>query len=173
MDGKLIRNERSGEANHITFEVFSKKMQNMVPLGQKFKITEAEKRTLRQNAYMWALIAEIAKAEDGHRGNDNEVYIRLLEMAGAKVDYFAGVPEAYLEIKKTYKIVHIVDYMTSPKGVELAVYKCYYGSSRFKPKEMADFLDVLIDYCEKLEIPVDRNRLIKETLPEEKGQEND
>ena len=155
MDGKFIKNEKFGKANHLTFEVFSDKALTLVPTGQYFKITDQGKRTLSQNAYMWKLLGEIAKKEDGHRGNDEEIYHRLLEMAGAKVEFLAILPEAVPKLRTTFPVVKIVDFMKSEKGKKMAVCKCYFGSSTFDNEEMSKLIDTLIDYCVSLEIPVD------------------
>lgn len=128
--------------------------------GEKYDMTIKEpNRSLNQNAYMWKLIGEIAKKQDGHRANDMEVYAQIVEKANIKAEYIQVLPEALERLRRAFRVVTEIESRKNEKGVEMVVCKCYYGTSTFTKKEMQSFLDALIDYCFELEIPVDRDIL--------------
>ena len=108
------------------------------------------KRTLRQNAYMWKLIHEIANK---WHVEDLDVYIQALEQANAKSEYVLGLPTIENELKKNFRAVKVVR-PEIYKGKKMIVYECFIGSSKMNTKEMSELLEIIINWATQLGIPV-------------------
>lgn len=100
------------------------------------------KRSLDQNALMWAIIQEISRVT----GNDEmDVYSAGLEEVNVKADFFMGLPETEDVLRRQFRAVKIME-NREYNGKMMTVYKCYEGSSKFNTEEMTR----LIDYFMKL-----------------------
>lgn len=103
------------------------------------------RRSLEQNKFMWALIAEIDRARNGGRAADEwAVYVEALERAGAKFEYIACLTTAEEMLKKAFRAVKYVKPFEGGKG-EMGVYKCFYGSSKMNTKEMGELIETILD----------------------------
>lgn len=108
-------------------------------------------RTLEQNKMMWGIIQQIATETD----NDiMEIYCGGLEKANAKSEFMMCLPEAIEEVKKCFRAVRICE-MREYNGKEMAVLKCYIGSSKFDTKEMKFLIDYFIRLASELDISID------------------
>src|SRR5690625_4565114 len=70
------------------------------------------KRSLEQNRYLWLLITEIAKKENGGIANQDNItatYCNLLEKANAKFEFILCSPDAIKEFKKRFRAIRIND----------------------------------------------------------------
>lgn len=108
------------------------------------------KRSLDQNKYMWALIRDIDIARNG-RSTTNaswDIYIELLERAGVKSDVIAAPEAAEKELKKSFRAIKYLYKHSEDK----AVYKVYYGSSKFSISEMKELIDNLLDMAAEEDI---------------------
>lgn len=106
------------------------------------------KRTLEQNALMWAVIHEIAIAENGERATTDdewEIYTQCLEKAGALCEVVVVRQEAVPMLAETFRAYRVMGTMESPKGWQMAQVKVFYGSSKMNASEMGKLLDVVID----------------------------
>lgn len=99
------------------------------------------KRTVRQNKYMWKLIREIAKHV---YMNDYEVYLNAIKKADAKSEYFITAYEMTEELRKNFRGVEFVRYQYV-NNKKCYVYKCYLGSSKMSTKEMKELIEILLD----------------------------
>lgn len=99
-----------------------------------------KKRSNAQNSYLWALLSEISKAENGNDSETENIYIELLTEAGAKVDYILALPETENTLRQVFRTVVKVD-ERNYNGKAMNMYKCFAGSSTFDTKEM----NILID----------------------------
>lgn len=108
-----------------------------------FQIKEyKEKRSLSQNAYAWKLITELGNVL---RLNKEELYERLLNDYGQceEVCMVSKInPRGYFKHYKELRTVEI-------NGKELTVYRILKGSSEFDNKEMAIFIDGIIQECKQ------------------------
>lgn len=107
------------------------------------------KRSLEQNRYLWLLITEIAKKENGgiaNQDNITETYINLLEMANAKFDFILCPPNAIKEFKKRFRAIRINGTYTI-ENVEYTQLQVFYGSSTMNTKEMSNLIDCVLDYA--------------------------
>lgn len=109
------------------------------------------KRSIGQNRYMWVLIHEISKEQ---AMDDLDVYIQVLEACNAKYEYVLAQEEAEEKLRKGFRAVKIIR-PENFKGKQFYVYKCFLGSSKFNVKEMKQLLDVVIEWCYELNIPID------------------
>ena len=88
------------------------------------------KRSLNQNAYLWALIRELAlKMEE----DDMDVYIKLLNETKAKYEVLKVLAIAENDLKKCFRVVKLLKYDDTNK--DYAYFQCYYGSSTFTTEE--------------------------------------
>lgn len=112
------------------------------------------KRTLRQNAYMWKLINEIAKEQEQ---DEMEVYCQVLEEAKAKFTWLKGLKETKEELLQVFRAVKITRY--DEDG--FAIFKCFYGSSKMNTKEMSELLEIVVSWATQLGIPTLDDLLIQ------------
>ena len=112
-----------------------------------FEIKEVKKhRTLTQNAYAWVLINELANVL---KLSKEETYLKMLKDYGQV---------AIVSLKSDIKIDGFFKYYeVMGTGVinnkEFVHYKIFKGSSEFDKREMAIFLDGIIQECENVGIP--------------------
>ena len=105
------------------------------------------KRSLNQNAYLWALIHELALKMDE---DDLDVYIKLLNESKAKYEVLKVLSEAENDLKKCFRVVKLIKYDVNK---DYAYFQCYYGSSTFTTDEMNKLIDTAISWCNELNIP--------------------
>lgn len=113
------------------------------------------KRSLEQNRYLWLLITEIAKIENGgiaNQDNITETYTNLLEMANAKFDFILCPKEAVNEFKKRFRAIRVNGTITI-KNIEYTQIQAFYGSSTMNTKEMSQLIDVTLDYAYQIGMP--------------------
>lgn len=107
------------------------------------------KRTLQQNSYLWALITEITKAQNGGIANQDSItttYCNLLEKANAKFEFILCSPDAISEFKKRFRAIRINGTVVI-KTVEYTQLQVFYGSSTMNTKEMSQLIDCVLDYA--------------------------
>lgn len=105
-----------------------------------------KKRSLDQNAYFWKLLGEICKKENGDLKGIEDLYVNLLEMAGAKYTATIIKHEALEEFKKLVRHVKIIKQQTIKNVLYDTVY-VFYGSSTFNSAEMSKLIDVTLNYA--------------------------
>lgn len=104
-------------------------------------ILASNKRTTRQNKYMWKLIQEIAKAS---YMSSYDVYLEALKKADAKSEYLITAYEMTEDLRKNFRGVEFIRYQ-EVNGKNCYVYKCYLGSSKMTTKEMQELIEILLD----------------------------
>lgn len=107
------------------------------------------KRSLEQNALLWAVIHEIAEVEDGHLANDWDTYCALLEKANTKYTDIVAPADAEEDIRKI-KGMRGVKVIRPAKQDGYLIYRLYPGSSTFNMDEMRKLLDVALDYAAQI-----------------------
>lgn len=115
--------------------------------GKLYEIKEkSKKRSLTQNSYSWALIGEIA---DKIRLSKEEVYLKMLReysqyaMVSIRADIDpAGYIKYFDEIGES-----------ETNGNTFKHYKVYKGNSEMDTREMAIFLDGIIQEANDIGIP--------------------
>ncbi len=121
----------------------------------------SKKRTLQQNAMIWSLIRQIDKIENGHLSDEMSIYKNLLAMANIKYIDNIVYKEVVPELKRVYRVVEELEDRTI-NNKECTVCRCYIGTSKFNTKEMTDFIEVLLIYCENVGInTVEYERLLQ------------
>ena len=153
--GKLDRILKMGGQMIVSFVVPSYMIREEIPEGIDLKIEVTKyksKRSLFQNAKMWALIHQIARVEGM---DDLEVYRQLIRMTGIRTEFIETVPESVERLKKMFRDVVVIEDRVSKKGVKTVAVELFYGTSQFDTKEMSEFIDRLLDYAVKVGINVD------------------
>lgn len=117
------------------------------------EIKEAKsKRSLQQNAYLWALLSEIDKTVNGERSNDEwSIYIEALERAGAKCEYIGALPETERLLKENFRAIKFIKKIDL-NGVDGNMYKVFFGSSKMDKTEMGELIDTVLDMAEEVGI---------------------
>lgn len=118
-------------------------------------------RTLAQNRYLWELIGQIAMKENGHKADTEDIYMQLLESAGAKCEFFEITEEAVDRFAKLADIrfLRIVQ-RRFRNGTHTVMCKCFYGSSKMDTKEMGILIDKTIERAEADGIDTDAWRTL-------------
>ena len=129
-------------------------------------ITKAkDKRTEKQNRYMWALLKEIDKARNGNRSNDDfEIYIEALLRSGAKYEHMLVEPKVEDMLKQHFRAIKLVRCIKVGDKI-FNDYKCFWGSSKFDKKEMHDLIETILDMA--CECGLDINYWKELLVPEE------
>lgn len=112
-----------------------------------------KKRSLNANAYAWTLIGQIAGLMDGV--SSDEYYRRMIRDAGIKTDIIC-VPNKAVESVITGWEHNGTGWVAEKMDSKLdgcTNLRLIYGSSSFDSKEMARFIDLLIQDAESLGIP--------------------
>lgn len=106
-------------------------------------------RTLAQNRYLWELIGQISMKENGNKADTEDIYMQLLETAGAKCEFFEITEEAVDRFAKLadIKFLRIVQRRIR-NGIPTVMCKCFYGSSKMDTKEMGTLIDKTIERAE-------------------------
>lgn len=112
------------------------------------------KRSINQNKLMWLLINKIAEIE---KQDEMDIYCMALENANCSYDWLMGIPEIKESLLKSYRAVKITRY-EKVNGHDLAVFKCYLGSSKFSVKEMNDLIEYIELWATNIGINVDLER---------------
>lgn len=164
MTGRFKEKLLNSTGNYlVTFELenYSSKVQaENLKVGTEYKFEPKEvksKRSLQQNKFLWKCLEIIAYHEQGERTDSDyvmELYTKMLEKSGAKYEYIMGLPEIKDELLKVFRAVKIVEYRDY-NGKQMAVMKCFYGSSKMNTKEMNNLLDTIVDYAANLGLYID------------------
>lgn len=160
--GDLVNKSRDIEGNMlITFKVNNVRLEAMLlelenkPYSIEIKEV-SNKRSLQQNAYLWALIDEIDKELNGYLSDRMGVYCQILKMANAKYEYLL-CEERVLDSLRENAGIRALEVKGNEyvNGIEYLLVKVYIGSSKFDTKEMTQLLDTAIHYAEELGIVTD------------------
>ena len=132
-------------------------IKGFISMGKEiFVLTISEyknKRSLMQNNMMWALL-EIMGNALGQSAYD--CYIDMLESYGAKHEYMMCLPQAKDMLKEHFRVVKEVE-RRNYNGVQMIVFKCFYGSSKFNTKEMSVFIEDIFQKLAELGADFDRD----------------
>lgn len=120
-----------------------------------FEIKENSRhRTLTQNAYAWSLINELANKLNLSK---EETYLKMLKDYGQST-ILSILKE--VDINGFFKYYEIIG-ESELKGKIFVHIKVFKGSSQFNTKEMAIFLNGIIQECESVGIPTLTEEQIK------------
>lgn len=117
------------------------------------------KRSLDQNSLMWALLTIYANAQGGGRRGSvqpEEIYMQMLSKYGI-AEFIMTVPEAEEALKNAFRVVLRVDTRIY-NGREMAVFKCYYGSSTYDTAQMSQLIDGIFDELSRIGIDASTSR---------------
>ncbi len=149
-DGKMTAMFNIAPEGRYAVRQIEKLLKKVLASGKSVIIKLCEKhnkRTLDQNALLWALLTVYADEMNGGRTGGiqaEDFYYRMLEKYG-KATFVLALPEAKEDLERVFREVKRVDTRTAENGAELAMYKCYIGSSHYDTKEMADLIDGVFD----------------------------
>ena len=123
-----------------------------------------KKRSLDANAYAWVLIGKIA---DALRLKPTEVYRQTILDIGGNYEIIPIKIEAADHFKQIWEAQGLgwpcVD-MGRSKIQGYQNLKCYYGSSTYDTRQMAQFIDILVQDCLALDLEVKSEEEIRSLL---------
>lgn len=108
------------------------------------------KRSLDQNALLWALLTIYAKALGGGRQGSiqpEEIYYQMLNKYGA-AQFLVLQEEAVEELRRLYRDIKIIDDAVverNGKRTPAKLVKCITGSSQYDTKQMTTLIDGVFD----------------------------
>lgn len=150
--GEVAEIRRDGKEMTVTLKVKNIRYFKGIEELEKEKLYSIEikdaksKRTLEQNRYMWALLAEIDKEINGERSSDAwGIYCDALERCGAKFEFIIAPLAAESSLNRAFRAVKLMQEVNDWQGV----FKCYYGSSKMDTKEMTLLIDTILDMAEE------------------------
>ena len=101
---------------------------------------QKDKRTLKQNRYIWLIISMIDEKINGYCSDEMNIYCQIIEQAKIKTDYIQTLEAAKPRLEDVYRVVKEVE-----KRGNSVLYRCYLGTSQFTKEEMTRFIEVLIN----------------------------
>lgn len=105
------------------------------------------RRSLDANAYAWVLMQKIAEAVNSDK---DSVYLKLLARYGVFTHIIVKQNVVDRVIAEWRTVVNLGEVTVNGQtGIQL---QCYFGSSTYDTKEMAAFIDGLIQECRELDI---------------------
>lgn len=113
------------------------------------------KRSLEQNALLWALLEIMASELSGTRKGGvlaEDCYVDMLELAGAKYEYMMCTKEAFSFLKSQFRATKVMETREGKDGKPMFVVKCFYGSSKMDTKEMTVLIDTVFQRLEEMGI---------------------
>ena len=124
------------------------------------------KRSLDQNALLWALLTIYAQALGGGRTGSvqpEDIYIKMLSKYG--IAEYLVIPEIAVEsLKQAYRDVQMIDnaYIErNGRKTPAKVVKCVLGSSQYDTKRMAHLVDGVFDELAVIGIDANTSREVK------------
>ena len=115
-----------------------------------------ESKTNQQNRYAWKLISMIDNKINGFRSDEMELYKMILRQANISPIYLEGLEATQTALEQTFRVVEVIESRTSQKGVETLMFKCHKGISLLTKEEMAELIEVILQYCAEYDIDVER-----------------
>ena len=128
-----------------------RKVIEAIPDDKEYLITfetVENRRTARQNRYMWKLIQEIAKRS---YMSSYDVYLTAIKKADAKSEWIITAYDMTEELRKNFRGVEFIRFQEVNKK-KCYVYKCYLGSSKMNTKEMKELIEILLDMASEVGI---------------------
>lgn len=112
-----------------------------------------DKRSIEQNKMIWDIIGQIDKKVNGYLSDTWGIYIQIIRSAGIKREYEyveVGNDKKLQELKEKYRDVQPLNkaYIMQDDNIEVVeviIYSCLDGSSKFTKAEMHDFIEAVID----------------------------
>lgn len=142
---------RGNELKVILPEHDLEKLKQFAP-GEVVKLEikrQKDKRTLKQNRYIWLIISMIDEKINGYCSDEMNIYCQIIEQAKIKTDYIQTLEGAKKRLEDIYRVVKEVE-----KRGNSVLYRCYLGTSQFTKEEMTRFIEVLINRAYQEDIDV-------------------
>lgn len=104
-------------------------------------------RSLNANAYCWVLLQKLAEVL---KTTKDELYLQMLDRYGI-FTHIIVKPNAVEKVKQEWRTVRELGKvkLNGKEGIQL---QCYFGSSTYDTKEMANFIDGIVRECQDLGI---------------------
>lgn len=119
---------------------------------------EKHARSISQNNYMWKIINQICKKEDGNYENNYETYNNILQMAGTPYEEYYVKEEALESFKK--RVSHLKEVQRVNINGELFVYCWVFkGISEMDTSEASKLIDAVKLYASKVGVNLDEEYL--------------
>lgn len=188
MIGKLtidkIDSRQTDGNSYITIKIAKESQYNVKPIlkdicdiMQRGKAVTAAfdikktKRTLDQNALLWALLTLYAEALGGGRRGSvqpEDIYYQMLNKYGV-AQFLVIQSEAVETLRMHYRDIKVIDdavVVRNGKRTPAKLVKCILGSSRYDTKEMAQLIDGVFDELAAIGVDAQQSRVLSDHLKE-------
>lgn len=110
------------------------------------------KKTVSQNAFFWSIMSLIAEKY----GSDKmSIYRQLLVAAGVNYSVVEAPSGMADELRTQYRYVEYIGIASREAGT--VNFGCFGGISRYDKEEMSRLIDIALEWCAQLDIPVEQN----------------
>ena len=150
------------ESNFAVKQIWSELKENKKMLSISIDFA-TKKRTLDQNALMWALLNEWAKEINGGRRiakTSEDLYYEMLNKYGSDTMLFVK-EEALDALKRVYKDVIVLNKHINKKQEVWCDCRCVIGSSLYTTEEMSNLIDGILDEMSEAEIETQNKRYLE------------
>jgi hypothetical protein len=103
------------------------------------------KRSLDQNALMWALLEIMA---NNIRSTTEECYIQILERYGYS-EYLLVLPETIPALRSIFRTIKEIG-EREVNGKQMKACRCFFGSSTYDTKQMSRLIDGIFDELKEM-----------------------
>lgn len=133
------------DCTEAVFEVPTKELIKLVGQDVRLKVTKwSEKRSLDSNAYLWTLCTKLAEVL---KTSKDEVYEECIQKYG-----YTDEPPITISVKSEVDMTKIDGHWKYLKESADGRFKAYMrlrGTSEYDRKEMAHFLDMVVEDCKE------------------------
>lgn len=144
---KEISKDNKGNTN-ISFTItnYSQQVLAQELKEEKYSIEVkkyVDRRTIRQNAYLWKLISVIDETINGIATPESEmsIYISALLKAGAKYTVLCCESSLEDELRQKFRAIQYIKPYSENENFN--VYRVFYGSSKMDKKEFSLLVDAI------------------------------
>lgn len=154
LEGYYLNKIGKQEGMEVTFRFpnrFQRSLTKNIKTEKLYRVEIEEikdKRSLRQNRYMWALLKEIAQEVNGDY-NSESIYCMCIEIANIKSFDFVCCEDAIKSLQSKFRVVKPFNRFEKD-GIKYVECRVYRGSSDMDTKEMALLIDTILDLATKV-----------------------
>lgn len=170
-DGNLYVLMRiSGESRYNVKPIIEDIQRSGKPITATFDFKK-NKRSLDQNALLWALLTIYAEALGGGRRGSvqpEDIYYQMLNKYGV-AQFLIMQKEAVEQLRIYYRDIKVIDdavVIRNGKRTPAKLVKCIVGSSRYDTREMTQLIDGVFDELALIGVDAKTSRQVSEYYEE-------
>lgn len=160
----------TGESRYNIKPIISDIRRSGKPVTASFDFKK-NKRSLDQNALLWALLTIYAEALGGGRRGSvqpEEIYYQMLNKYGV-AQFLIMQEEAVEQLRVYYRDIKVIDdavVIRNGKRTPAKLVKCIVGSSRYDTREMTQLIDGVFDELALIGVDAQTSRQVSDYYEE-------